>query len=78
MRGFKVHELSVGENGPVDSEFYQQNVEEWQHIVNLFGDNGIVMLNRDLARLDTKAAKLGTEEAAAQVRALSSFILGVM
>lgn len=78
MRNFKVHDIEVGKYGPVDEEFYRCNLGKWTHTINMFGDDGIVMLNRDLACLDRRAKASGDEELAAQVRALYDFILEVM
>lgn len=53
MRNFKLNLLdNFSYGGEIDYEFYNCNIAEARRIFNLFGDNGLVMLNRDLNSLN--------------------------
>lgn len=53
MRNFKLNLLdNFSYDGEIDYEFYNGNIAEARRIFNLFGDNGLVMLNRDLNSLN--------------------------
>lgn len=82
MRGFNIVDIDCGLYGPIDNEFYAEMLQEGMRLVNLFGDNGLVMLNRDLNRLNRRlVANKDTEmydELAEQARALHQVIEDVM
>lgn len=82
MRGFNIVDIDCEAYGPVDEEFYAEMLQEGMRLVNLFGDNGLVMLNRDLNRLNRRLiANRDTdmyEELAEQTRALRNVIEDVM
>lgn len=82
MRGFNIVDIDCEVYGPVDEEFYAEMLQEGMRLVNLFGDNGLVMLNRDLNRLNRRLiANRDTdmyEELAEQARALRNVIEDVM
>lgn len=75
MRNFKLNLLdNFNYDGEIDYKFYNCNIAEARRIFNLFGDNGLVMLNRDLnslnrawnrcsdgAKKDTIAAQIRTQ-----------------
>ena len=82
MRGFNIVDIDCEVCGPVDEKFYAEMLQEGTRLVNLFGDNGLVMLNRDLNRLNRRLiANRDTdmyEELATQARALHNVIEDVM
>ena len=82
MRGFNIVDIDCGLYGQIDNEFYAEMLQEGMRLVNLFGDNGLVMLNRDLTRLNRRlVANKGTDmydELAEQARALRQVIEDVM
>lgn len=82
MRGFNIVDIDCEVYGPVDEKFYAEMLQEGMRLVNLFGDNGLVMLNRDLNRLNRRLiANRDTdiyEELAEQARALRNVIEDVM
>lgn len=74
MRNFKLNLMDdFSYDGEIDYEFYNCNMPEARRIFNLFGDNGLVMLNRDLNSLNRawqRCADGAKKDAiAAQVRA---------
>lgn len=74
MRNFKLNLIDdFNYDGEIDYEFYNCNMPEARRIFNLFGDNGLVMLNRDLNSLNRawqRCADGAKKDAiAAQVRA---------
>ena len=76
MRGFRIAAIDCPTFGPIDDEFYDARREDAQRIVALYGDNGLITLNRDLEQLNRRMRRYkGVDEEmyeglAAQVRAL--------
>lgn len=76
MRGFRIAAIDCPDFGVVDEEFYEARKDEAQRIVALYGDNGLITLNRDLEQLNRRMRRYKDvdeemyEGLAAQVRAI--------
>ena len=84
MRNFKIAEIGCGTSGYVDEEFYDARKPEAERIRALYGDNGLIMLNRDLMHMNNRMVRLKDKDddlykaMAGQVRALRIIIQEVM
>ena len=84
MRNFKIADIGCGTSGYVDEEFYDARKPEAERIRAIYGDNGLIMLNRDLQHMNNRMMRLKEkhedlyEEMAGQVRALRIIIQEVM
>lgn len=84
MRNFKIADIGCGTSGYVDEEFYDALKPEAERIRALYGDNGLVMLNRDLQHMNNRMMRLKDkdkdlyEDMAGQVRAFRIIIQEVM
>ena len=56
-------------NGSIDATYYEEYYPEAQRLFNVYGENGLVMINRDLSALNRryKAAKIAYEKADATI-----------
>ena len=84
MRNFKIADIECGTSGYVDEEFYDARKPEAERIRALYGDNGLIMLNRDLMHMNNRMVRLKDKDEdlyknmAGQVRALRIIIQEVM
>lgn len=54
MRKFQIANLDCDTFGKINEDFYEENLPEARRLVGLYGDNGLVMLNRDLTNLNRR------------------------
>ena len=54
MRKFQIANLDCDTFGEFNEGFYDEKLSEAHRLISLYGDNGLVMLNRDLTNMNRR------------------------
>ena len=54
MRKFQITNVDCATFGKVNEGFYDEKLIEAKRLIAMYGDNGLVMLNRDLTNLNRR------------------------
>lgn len=83
MRKFQIANIDCDTFGTVNEGFYDEKLVEAKRLIALYGDNGLIMLNRDLTNINRRMMRYkGVDEdmynaMAEDVRALHHVIQDV-